>query len=168
VTQQNLGERSINDVLSDFSRLFILMILYEGPAHGYSILCKFKNRLGKTVSPGFVYPFLQELDERGLVAYEVSPTGKRERKLYSLTDEGKDFCNRLFRRFADLVSVAIEPTLDVCSNCGCKLFNSGYSEIIQGKERRFCCVHCARAYKLEQGIVHETHAGQKIDSRGPN
>jgi DNA-binding PadR family transcriptional regulator len=168
VTEQNLSERSINDVIQDFSRLFTLMILYEGPSHGYSILRKFKTRLGKTISPGFVYPFLQELDERGLIAYEVTATGERERKLYSLTDEGKEFCNRLFRRFADLVSAAIEPTLDVCSNCGCKLFKGGYSEIIHGKEMRFCCVHCARAYKLEKELPHETSSSQKIGFEGTN
>ncbi|MBS7627893.1 helix-turn-helix transcriptional regulator, partial [Candidatus Bathyarchaeota archaeon] len=62
---------NIADFLLDFTRLYVLMILYEGPIHGYKILGEFKKRLGKDVSPSLVYPFLQTLEQRGLLKYEV-------------------------------------------------------------------------------------------------
>ncbi|KYH39982.1 MAG: PadR-like protein family transcriptional regulator [Candidatus Bathyarchaeota archaeon B26-2] len=145
----------VDEFLSDFSRFYILMILYEGPCHGYSILSKFKKRLGKKVSPSLVYPFLQRLEEKGLVKHTIEPVGEKERKVYELTDEGNDLCRRLFKRFAALVSTAIEPSLNVCAHCGCKVYEGGYREVIYGKETMFCCKHCAESYKREREETKE-------------
>jgi DNA-binding PadR family transcriptional regulator len=142
----------IGELLSDFSRFYILTILYEGPAHGYSILSRFKKRVGKEVSPSLVYPFLQQLEEKGLVKHTTKPVGEKEKKVFELTKEGKKFCTGLFKRFADLVSIAIEPNLYVCAHCGCKVYEGGYREIINGKETTFCCMHCAKSYKEEKSL----------------
>ena len=143
----------LNDLLSDFSRFYILMILYEGPAHGYGILSSFKQRLGKEVSPSLVYPFLQRLEEKGLVKHTLKPVGEKEKKVFELTREGKKLSIGLFKRFANLVSIAIEPSLNVCAHCGCKVYEGGYREVIEGKETKFCCMHCARSYKEERKLV---------------
>jgi len=143
----------LNDLLSDFSRFYILMILYESPAHGYSILSRFKQRLGKEVSPSLVYPFLQQLEEKGLVKHAHKPVGEKEKKVFELTKEGKKLSTGLFKRFANLVSIAIEPSLNVCAHCGCKVYEGGYREVIEGKETKFCCMHCARSYKEERKLV---------------
>jgi DNA-binding PadR family transcriptional regulator len=148
----------LHNLLSDFSRFYILMILYEGPAHGYSILSSFKQHLGKEVSPSLVYPFLQQLEEKGLVKHSHKPVGEKEKKVFELTKEGKKITTGLFKRFANLVSVAIEPSLNVCAHCGCKVYEGGYREVIDGKETTFCCVHCARSYKEERKLAKgETH-----------
>ncbi len=146
-----MSGETTDEIVSDFSRFYILTILYEGPCHGYNILSRFRKRLGKDISPSLVYPFLQSLEEKGIVRYAVETRGARERKVYELTDEGKELCTHLFKRFASLVSTAIEPTLNVCANCGCKVYEGGYSESINGKETMFCCSHCAAAYKQELG-----------------
>jgi len=140
---------AIDELLSDFSRFYILTILYEGPAHGYSILSRFKKRVGKEVSPSLVYPFLQQLEEKGLVKHKIKPVGEKEKKVFELTEEGKELCRRLFKRFAGLVSIAIEPSLEICAHCGCKVYEGGYKEVINGKETTFCCSHCANSYKQE-------------------
>ncbi len=139
----------LEKLLSDFARFYILTILYEGPNHGYGIIQKFQGRLGRRISPGLVYPFLQKLEERGLITYRVELIGEKERKIYELTEEGRRLCHRLFKRFAELVSTAIEPSLHICANCGCKLYSGGYREVIDGVEMSFCCIHCAQAYKEE-------------------
>lgn len=138
---------SIDELVSDFSRFYILTLLYEGPVHGYKILSCFKKRLKKEVSPSLVYPFLKQLEEKGLVKYLVKPVGQKKRKIFELTPEGREFCIGLFKRFADLISIAIEPSLYVCAHCGCKVYEGGYREVIKGKETTFCCMHCARSYK---------------------
>jgi len=144
-----LAESDFDNLISDFARFYIIMILYEGPTHGYGILRKFESRVGRKISPGLVYPFLQKLEERGLIAYTVEMVGEKERKIYKLTEEGMALTNRLFKRFANLVSVAIEPSLDVCAHCGCKIYEGGHREVIDGEELVFCCVHCAGSYKEE-------------------
>ncbi len=143
------------DLISDFSRFYILTILYEGPDHGYGILRKFKARVGKKISSGFVYPFLQQLEEKGLVKHARKPVGEKERKIFELTQEGRELCVGLFKRFAELVAIAIEPSLYVCAHCGCKVYEGGHREVIDGKETAFCCMHCARSYKEEKKFAKQ-------------
>jgi DNA-binding PadR family transcriptional regulator len=137
----------IDELISDFSRFYILTILYEGPTHGYSIINQFKKRVKKEISPSLVYPFLQQLQDKGLVKYTIEPVGEKERKIFALTEQGRELCTCLFKRFAGLVSIAIEPSLSVCAHCGCKVYEGAYKEIIDGKEVAFCCMHCAASYK---------------------
>ena len=140
-------EGDMDELLSDFSRFYILTILYEGPAHGYSIISRFKKRVNKEISPSLVYPFLQQLEDKGYVKHTTQKIGEKERKIFELTEDGKLLCTILFKRFADLVSIAIEPSLYVCAHCGCKVYEGGYREVIEGKETTFCCMHCANSYK---------------------
>jgi DNA-binding PadR family transcriptional regulator len=144
---QDTNNQNMDELLSDFSRFYILTILYEGPAHGYSIISQFKKRVKKEISPSLVYPFLQKLEEKGLVTHTVESVGEKERKIFELTTAGRELCTGLFKRFAELVSIAIEPSLDVCAHCGCKVYEGAYHEVIDGKEMAFCCMHCARSYK---------------------
>jgi DNA-binding MarR family transcriptional regulator len=138
---------NIDDLISDFSRFYILTILYEGPAHGYSIINQFKKRVKKEISPSLVYPFLQQLEDKGLVKHSLKPTGDKIKKVFELTEEGRELCTGLFKRFASLVAIAIEPSIYVCAHCGCKVYEGGYREVIDGKEIAFCCMHCAASYK---------------------
>ena len=147
---------AIEELLSDFSRFYILTILYEGPAHGYSILNRFKQRIGKEVSPSLVYPFLRQLEKKDLVKHTIKPVGEKEKKVFELTKEGREVCTRLFKRFANLISIAIEPSLEVCAHCGCKVYEGGYREVVDGKETTFCCVHCANSYKQEKKQIRKT------------
>jgi len=142
-----MQKEDMDSVVSDFSRIYILTILYEGPSHGYSIISNFKRRVGKEISPSLVYPFLKQLEQKGLVKHYMKPVGAKKKKVFELTKEGKELCRQLFKRFSALLSVAIEPSLEVCASCGCKVYEGGHRETIKGKELTFCCVHCAQSYK---------------------
>ncbi len=144
-----MSNTDFDGIVYDFSRFYILTILYEGPAHGYSIIDKFKKRLKKDISPSLVYPFLQLLEEKGHLKYTLKPVGKKERKVYELTKKGKELVTRLFKRFSSIIATAIEPSLDVCAHCGCKVYEGAHIETINGKELTFCCKHCAATYKAE-------------------
>jgi DNA-binding PadR family transcriptional regulator len=146
---------NMDELISDFSRFYILTILYEGPAHGYSIISQFKKRVKKEISPSLVYPFLQQLEDKGLVKYTIEPVGEKERKIFELTETGRELCTGLFKRFAELVSIAIAPSLDVCAHCGCKVYEGAYREVIDGKEMAFCCMHCAASYKQCKAIAKQ-------------
>ncbi len=152
-TKENKDSSSIDDLISDFSRFYILTILYEGPAHGYQILSRFKKRVKKEVSPSLVYPFLQQLEEKGLVTHKLKPVGEKEKKVFELTKKGRELATGLFKRFSDLVSIAIEPSLFVCAHCGCKVYEGAYREVIDGTELTFCCTHCARSYRETKKIA---------------
>ncbi len=137
----------LDDVVSDFTRFYILTVLFEGPIHGYKIITRFRKVLGKNISPSLIYPFLQRLEKKGFITHTLDPVGEKQRKIYKLTKEGMTLCHRLFKRFATLVSTAIEPTLTTCLHCGCKVYEGGHHETINGREIVFCCIHCANSYK---------------------
>ena len=147
IITDNTKTETIDEFISDFSRFYIITILYEGPTHGYRIISRFKKRVKKIVSPSLVYPFLSQLEEKGLVTHTIKPIGEKERKVFELTQKGRELSIRLFKRFADLVSIAITPDLHICAHCGCKVYEGGHHEIIEEKEMTFCCTHCARSYK---------------------
>ena len=148
--------QNIDELISDFSRFFILTILFEGPIHGYSILNQFKKRVKKEVSPSLVYPFLQQLEENGIVIHTQKPVGEKERKIFELTEEGRELCTGLFKRFTELFAIAIEPSMYVCAHCGCKVHEGAYREVISGKEITFCCMYCARSFKEVKKVPKQT------------
>ena len=137
----------LQDILSDFSQFYIVILLSEGPIHGYGMIRAFKQRTGKTLSAGTLYPFLQGLESKGFVGKKDVSTGKRPKIVYSLTRKGRSFCDRLFKRFAAITVSALEPSLETCASCGAKVYEGAHHEIIDGTELAFCCVHCAKAFK---------------------
>ncbi len=141
---------SSNELASDIVRSSIIMLLYEKPLHGYAIMRSTKNRIGKTISPSLVYPFLHQLEQKGLVRSSLKPVGRKPRNIYELTEEGRQLATILFKRLASLVSIAIEPNLNVCAHCGAKIYEGGHMEVIRGVETMFCCVHCFHAHKNER------------------
>jgi PadR family transcriptional regulator PadR len=138
-----------DNLISDFSRFYILTLLYERPTHGYGIISEFRKRVGKEISPSLVYPFLKQLEQKGLVKHTSKPVGEKKREIFELTRAGRELCTRLFRRFDNLTATAIQANLEVCDHCGARIYDGGHLELIDGKETTFCCIHCARAYLKE-------------------
>jgi DNA-binding PadR family transcriptional regulator len=69
-------------------RLAILALLADEPMHGYQVMQELADRSGGAwrPSPGSIYPTLQQLADEGLIRSEK----KGGRKVFSLTDEGKE------------------------------------------------------------------------------
>ncbi|MCL4330246.1 MAG: PadR family transcriptional regulator [Candidatus Thermoplasmatota archaeon] len=65
----------------------MLLTLEEKPTHGYAIIQGIGRFYGHMVSPGIVYPTLQELLQDNLIRL----VEEGERKVYALTDRGKEF-----------------------------------------------------------------------------
>jgi DNA-binding PadR family transcriptional regulator len=141
-----LMQQPLADALDDFSKFYILLILHEAPSHGYGILSKYRRRTGQTLSPGTLYPFLQQLEQLDIVSSRDKPVGKRPRREYSLTTKGRKAVNQLFQRFASITAAAFESNLEVCASCGCKVYEGAHFEEIQGRRLAFCCTHCAASY----------------------
>lgn len=132
---------------TDLVRCSILMLLYEKPCHGYGIIEALQLRLERRVSPGLIYPFLSELLNARYLSSKQETVRKRERILYSMTPRGRKLAESVFRRLSQIVSSAIQPSLLDCAHCGCKLYEPGHVEEIDGRKVIFCCVYCAGAYR---------------------
>ncbi|MFW9850283.1 MAG: PadR family transcriptional regulator [Candidatus Thorarchaeota archaeon] len=148
--QEKKIEIEIQDMLSDFSQFYVLLMLSEKPLHGYGLMKGYQNRTGKKLSPGTLYPFLQDLEAKKLVTQKEEAVGKKRKVVYSLTKKGKQFSEKLFKRFAAITVSALGSSLEVCASCGARVYEGAHHEKIDGVEMAFCCVHCAKAFKESQ------------------
>ena len=133
----------------DMARSSIILLLSEKPLHGYAIMKEVGRRIDRPLNPSLLYPFLKQLEEAKLVRSIKKPVGQKPRKVYELTDEGKELASRIYIRIASMISLTMKPNLSICFHCGCKIYEGGYRETLGNRETIFCCIHCAQAFKSE-------------------
>lgn len=129
-------------------KFYAILLLSEKPKHGYELMKELKKKLGENISASQVYPFLNILKKNKLI--KVEKFGGREKKFYELTENGRKFVENFLGRFGDLLHIAIEPKLTICTHCGCKVYEGGYKEKIGKRQLMFCCHHCARSFKKHE------------------
>jgi PadR family transcriptional regulator PadR len=86
------------------SKFFIFCVLHQRPMHGYEIAGAVERTTNGCCSPteGTIYPVLREFEQGGYVTSETEVVSGRERRVYTLTDKGRE----AFR-------VAVEAWMDV-------------------------------------------------------
>ena len=74
------------------SKFFILSVLHQQPMHGYDIASAVEKTTKGCCSPteGTIYPALREFEEGGYLTSESEIVQGRERKVYTLTEHGRD------------------------------------------------------------------------------
>ncbi len=85
----------------------ILRLLSTKPMHGYEVMRALEEESGGcySASPGSVYPTLQMLEDQGYVVCEE----KEGKKVYSITDEGREF----LKENGDLVDDILDRVSDI-------------------------------------------------------
>jgi len=131
--------------INNMVKFCTLYLLATGPKHGYDLMKELEEKLGRKISASNVYPFLSSLRKNRLIKFDK--IDKRDKKIYNLTPQGKNFTKQMFNKFGDLIDIAIQPKLSTCP-CGCKIYSGGHTEKIKGKIMKFCCSHCAKMYTL--------------------
>ncbi|MGB9730353.1 MAG: PadR family transcriptional regulator [Thermoprotei archaeon] len=140
-----IAEESESEIkISGIVRLYILVTLESSPMHGYRLMKELEKKLGKKPSAAHVYPFLIELEKNGYLI--VREEGKRRKKVYELTQRGHELVQHVTSRVLSILDAALDKKLKVCVNCGCKIYEGGYSVKIKDETLMFCCEHCARNY----------------------
>src|SRR6185312_11972501 len=74
------------------SKFFVLRVLHNGPSHGYDIARAVERVTSGCCSPteGGLYPVLREFEQGGYVTAKTEIVSGRERKVYTLTDKGRE------------------------------------------------------------------------------
>lgn len=106
--------RTERELLKGSTPTLILAVLAEGPRHGYAVAREIERRSGSALSlgEGSLYPALHGLERDGLIAgsWENPPNGGPPRKVYALTDTGREELERRTRTWREFVE-AIEGVL---------------------------------------------------------
>jgi DNA-binding PadR family transcriptional regulator len=85
-TPSQIGKKAAERMFS----LFLLWFISKKPSHGYELINKMKeDKEFEKVGSAHVYPFLRKLSNMGLIKAKEESTGKRIRKLYTITPTGK-------------------------------------------------------------------------------
>ncbi|PSG98951.1 MAG: hypothetical protein BRC29_02370 [Nanohaloarchaea archaeon SW_7_43_1] len=119
-------------------RLYTLILLQEGEKTGYEIMDRIEENIGEKPSTSFIYPFLSDLEKRSLVSVEQ---GGRNKKIYSLTDDGNEFASEKLNSFGEILEASIQNQVEDCEKCGCEIYSGGYDT----DGETYCCKHCASA-----------------------
>src|SRR3989338_6364294 len=93
------------DAITNLTKFYTLMLLFEKPRHGYEIMDELRKRTAKTASPGQVYPLLKRFRQLGYVTQKIS--GKKKRKIYCITSKGKKFASAILEKFSGVLDLAI-------------------------------------------------------------
>jgi DNA-binding PadR family transcriptional regulator len=71
--------------------MIILQYLDHETMHGYQVITKIRKSFGIYFGPSTIYPLLGALEKKGLVKSAWNMNTERPRKMYTLTNEGKNF-----------------------------------------------------------------------------
>ena len=91
----------------------ILWLLGKKPSHGYDLMKQLSEIKRTKITQGTLYPTVAKLQKRGLVTAKTE--GKRGKKTYSLTPEGKKLMADNCREFVTIFSGIISDYR--CSGC---------------------------------------------------
>jgi PadR family transcriptional regulator, regulatory protein PadR len=70
--------------------MIILQYLNQEPMHGYQVITKIRKGFGVYFGPSTIYPLLGLLEKKGYVKSIWNMNTERPRKVYSLTNDGKN------------------------------------------------------------------------------
>ncbi len=78
----------------------ILLALEKGPSHGYSLMQTIKEDTYGVWNPtaSSLYPHLSSLTDKELIEFKSEMDGKRERKVYEITEKGRETLKMLLER----------------------------------------------------------------------
>ncbi len=74
------------------TKFFVLRVLYTENMHGYEIARRVESMTKGCCAPteGTIYPMLQEFERGEYMTSIIEVVSGRERKVYSLTDKGRE------------------------------------------------------------------------------
>jgi len=101
-SSEKISEIKVNTVI----KLYTLVMLLEGPKYGYEIIKSLDEKLETKVGPSQIYPFLRKLERAGLL--KIERLGEREKKVYTLTEKGREFVKNLLEKSIEFIQTSIK------------------------------------------------------------
>lgn len=132
--------------MDNMAKFYIITILWRKNTHGYELMHEIQKFTGKKPSPGQIYPTMKLLEKNKIVTSKKILHGKRKKKVYSLTAEGKAIAADLMKKFSHLIEASIRSKLSKCCHCGCEIYGKGFINISGNVKRTFCCKSCWQSF----------------------
>ncbi|NYZ77190.1 PadR family transcriptional regulator [Candidatus Micrarchaeota archaeon] len=80
---------------------FVLWLFSKRDMHGYELIRILSEEDGfdRAITAAMIYPLLNDMGRRGLLKHKTIPTGKRVKKVYSITPKGIKNLDEAKKRF---------------------------------------------------------------------
>lgn len=99
------------------TELIVLALLHESPRHGYGIrkTVSTRSRRSLQLTEGALYTTLAALEEKGFVWSKWVGESKRQRRVYSITEQGQEHLTHLLLEWVEFLETlrACVPQLDI-------------------------------------------------------
>ena len=101
-----MNPREIKKVNKQLTRglldIIVLELLRSEPMHGYRIITAIRRNFGIYFGPSTIYPFLNELQDKGFIRSMWDTNHDRPRKVFHLTAEGGNVLNGIEQSFSTI------------------------------------------------------------------
>lgn len=99
------------------SKFFILCVLHQKPMHGYEVARAVERTTNGCCSPteGTIYPVLREFEEGGYLTSAAEIVSGRERKVYTVTDKGREAFRVAVDAWMDVTRCLIDSENVACA-----------------------------------------------------
>ena len=86
-----------------FLDVTILSMLQVNSLWGYRMMSLLKERYDVKVGPPVIYPLLDSMEKNGYISSWETKQSNRVRKMYDITDEGREYMKKFSEFLASLV-----------------------------------------------------------------
>ncbi len=86
----------VQHVIRNLLHIQLLRIIQAQPTWGYQIKKQVEIDFQIKIRHGALYPTLNMLEEKGFVQSKKQPKDGRQRKVYTITDSGKDYLDAFY------------------------------------------------------------------------
>lgn len=99
IHKKELVQRIIKNLLD----IHLLRMVQAQPLWGYKIKKKVEANFQIKLRHGALYPMLNSLEQKGFLASQMQTKGGRTRKVYDITESGKEFLQSYYSIIKDQI-----------------------------------------------------------------
>lgn len=101
------------------SKFFLLCVLHQKPMHGYEAARAVERATNGCCSPseGALYPALREFEEGGYVTAEAEVVQGRKRRVYALTERGREAFRVAVEAWMEVTAYIVEGRTAAKASC---------------------------------------------------
>lgn len=103
--------RPIHPEMTHKAYLFLLWLISKRKLHGYQIIKLLEKEGIRSMGASRLYPLLNNMLHNGWISQIETKTGKRTRKIYVITNEGKKVLNEGKKLFRGLLGQFVREML---------------------------------------------------------
>jgi len=95
--EENLKKEIVQHITKNLLDIQILHLINKEPTWGYKIKKQIEAMSGLKIRHGVLYPLLRKLENKSLITSQKQLQGKRTKKVYALTENGKKYIETYHR-----------------------------------------------------------------------